>query len=100
MINDGGSSNSSPGAEIRSHHDSFRDNRAMPLPPPIDDMAPQSISFIGDEDTDDIKINTSKGTSFTLRQQQQQQQLDRLYGSSKQGQQGATSCRTTSPLRS
>ncbi|XP_062561634.1 patronin isoform X30 [Armigeres subalbatus] len=86
MINHGGSSNSSPGADTRStHHDSFRDNRNMPLSPPIDDMAPQSISFIGDEDTGDIEINTSKGTSFTLRQQQQQEQLDQLYGSSKLG---------------
>ncbi|XP_021710419.1 patronin isoform X24 [Aedes aegypti] len=86
MINHGGSSNSSPGAETRnSHHDSFRDNRNMPLSPPIDDMAPQSISFIGDEDTGDIEINTSKGTSFTLRQQHQQDQLEQLYGSSKPG---------------
>nr|XP_029721066.1 patronin-like isoform X6 [Aedes albopictus] len=89
MINHGvGSSNSSPGVETRSHHDSFRDNRNMPLSPPIDDMAPQSISFIGDEDTGDIEINTSKGTSFTLRhqaQQHQQDQLEQLYGSSKQG---------------
>ncbi|XP_041784850.1 patronin isoform X4 [Anopheles merus] len=66
----------------------YRDNRSMPLSPPIDDMAPQSISFIGDEDTGDIEINTSKGgsrkDSFGMRQQhQQQQQLDAMYGSSK-----------------
>ncbi|XP_061511280.1 patronin isoform X27 [Anopheles gambiae] len=67
----------------------YRDNRSMPLSPPIDDMAPQSISFIGDEDTGDIEINTSKGgsrnDSFAMRQQhqQQQQQLDAMYGSSK-----------------
>uniref|UniRef100_A0A182N2I7 CKK domain-containing protein n=1 Tax=Anopheles dirus TaxID=7168 RepID=A0A182N2I7_9DIPT len=66
----------------------YRDNRSMPLSPPIDDMAPQSISFIGDEDTGDMEINTSKGggrnDSFSVRQQQQQQQqLDALYGSSK-----------------
>lgn len=85
MINHG-SSNSSPSAESRSHHDSFRDNRNMPMSPPIDDMAPQSISFIGDEDTGDIEINTSKGSSgFSLRQQQQQHQLEQLYGSSKPG---------------
>ncbi|XP_058832170.1 patronin-like isoform X6 [Topomyia yanbarensis] len=84
MISHGSSSNSSPSAENRSHNDSFRDNRSMPLSPPIDDMAPQSISFIGDEDTGDIEINTSKNTSFT-RRQQQQQQLEQLYGSSKTG---------------
>ncbi|XP_055529667.1 patronin isoform X5 [Wyeomyia smithii] len=84
MINHGSSSNSSPSAENRSHHDSFRDNRSMPLSPPIDDMAPQSISFIGDEDSGDIEINTSKNSSFT-RRQQQQQQLEQLYGSSKMG---------------
>ncbi|XP_055596337.1 patronin-like isoform X5 [Uranotaenia lowii] len=85
MINHG-SSSSSPVGENRSHlADSFRDNRSMMLSPPIDDMAPQSISFIGDEDNGDMEINTSKGgSSFTLRQQQQQQQLDQLYGSSKQ----------------
>uniref|UniRef100_A0A2M3ZFU7 Putative microtubule-binding calmodulin-regulated spectrin-associated n=1 Tax=Anopheles braziliensis TaxID=58242 RepID=A0A2M3ZFU7_9DIPT len=71
-------------------HD-YRDNRSMPLSPPIDDMAPQSISFIGDEDTGDVEINTSKSggavnDSFSLRQQQQQhqqQQLDALYGGMK-----------------
>ncbi|XP_058464489.1 patronin isoform X21 [Malaya genurostris] len=84
MISHGSSSNSSPSTESRSHHDSFRDNRSMPLSPPIDDMAPQSISFIGDEDTGDIEINTSKNSSFT-RRQQQQQQLEQLYGSSKTG---------------
>ncbi|XP_055623002.1 patronin isoform X6 [Toxorhynchites rutilus septentrionalis] len=89
MISHGSSSNSSPIAENRSHHESFRDIRAMPLSPPIDDMAPQSISFIGDEDTGDIEVNTSKGgASLTMRQQQQhqhqhQQQLEQLYGSSK-----------------
>ncbi|XP_050097313.1 patronin isoform X22 [Anopheles aquasalis] len=66
-------------------HD-YRDNRSMPLSPPIDDMAPQSISFIGDEDTGDVEINTSKSggavnDSFGLRQQQQQ--LDALYGGMK-----------------
>uniref|UniRef100_A0AAG5DL18 CKK domain-containing protein n=1 Tax=Anopheles atroparvus TaxID=41427 RepID=A0AAG5DL18_ANOAO len=65
----------------------YRDNRSMPLSPPIDDMAPQSISFIGDEDTGDVEINTSKSggggnnDSFSIRQQQQQ--LEALYGSSK-----------------
>uniref|UniRef100_A0A182FUU3 Uncharacterized protein n=1 Tax=Anopheles albimanus TaxID=7167 RepID=A0A182FUU3_ANOAL len=73
-------------------HD-YRDNRSMPLSPPIDDMAPQSISFIGDEDTGDVEINTSKSggavnDSFSLRQQQQQQQhqqqqLDAMYGGMK-----------------
>uniref|UniRef100_A0A182Q9W7 CKK domain-containing protein n=1 Tax=Anopheles farauti TaxID=69004 RepID=A0A182Q9W7_9DIPT len=62
----------------------YRDNRSMPLSPPIDDMAPQSISFIGDEDTGDMEINTSKSggrnDSFSVRQQQQ---LEALYGSSK-----------------
>ncbi|XP_049545544.1 patronin isoform X20 [Anopheles darlingi] len=66
----------------------YRDNRSMPLSPPIDDMAPQSISFIGDEDTGDVEINTSKSggavsDSFSLRQQHQQQQLDALYGGMK-----------------
>uniref|UniRef100_A0A8D8EX89 Patronin n=1 Tax=Culex pipiens TaxID=7175 RepID=A0A8D8EX89_CULPI len=83
MINHGSSNNSSPSAETRSHHDSFRDHRPMPLSPPIDDMAPQSISFIGDEDTGDIEINTSKSNSFA--QRQQQQQLEQLYGSSRPG---------------
>ncbi|XP_058055049.1 patronin [Anopheles bellator] len=84
MISSNGNSPSAAGGAV--HHD-YRDNRSMPLSPPIDDMAPQSISFIGDEDSGDVEINTSKGAandSYSLRQQQhQQQQLDALYGSIK-----------------
>uniref|UniRef100_A0A2M4A2F4 Putative microtubule-binding calmodulin-regulated spectrin-associated n=1 Tax=Anopheles triannulatus TaxID=58253 RepID=A0A2M4A2F4_9DIPT len=88
MISNGNSpSSGGPMHGGGSAHD-YRDNRSMPLSPPIDDMAPQSISFIGDEDTGDVEINTSKSggavnDSFSLRQQQQQhqqQQLDALYG--------------------
>ncbi|XP_053670027.1 patronin [Anopheles nili] len=83
MISNG---NSPSGGQMMGGGGDYRDNRSMPLSPPIDDMAPQSISFIGDEDTGDIEVNTSKSggghnDSFSLRQQQHQ--LDALYGSSK-----------------
>ncbi|XP_050079965.1 patronin isoform X2 [Anopheles maculipalpis] len=87
MMISNGNSPSTTGGPMMGGGGDYRDNRSMPLSPPIDDMAPQSISFIGDEDTGDIEINTSKGggrnDSFGMRQQQQQQQLDALYGSSK-----------------
>uniref|UniRef100_A0A182YJE1 Uncharacterized protein n=1 Tax=Anopheles stephensi TaxID=30069 RepID=A0A182YJE1_ANOST len=91
MISNGNSPSTGAGSPMMmGGGGDYRDNRSMPLSPPIDDMAPQSISFIGDEDTGDIEINTSKSggrnDSFGLRQQQQhqqQQQLDALYGSSK-----------------
>ncbi|KFB37761.1 hypothetical protein ZHAS_00005076 [Anopheles sinensis] len=91
MISNGNSPSGVGGGAMMGGGD-YRDNRSMPLSPPIDDMAPQSISFIGDEDTGDVEINTSKSgggvggnnDSFSLRQQQQhQQQLEALYGSSK-----------------
>uniref|UniRef100_A0A182MNE4 CKK domain-containing protein n=1 Tax=Anopheles culicifacies TaxID=139723 RepID=A0A182MNE4_9DIPT len=87
MMISNGNSPSGGGSPMMGGGGDYRDNRSMPLSPPIDDMAPQSISFIGDEDTGDIEINTSKSggrnDSFGLRQQQQQQQLDAMYGSSK-----------------
>lgn len=70
--------NSSPGVNPMSHHNEYRDNR-LPVSPSIDDMAPQSISFIGDEDSVDLITehpppHHPKRNTVTAQHQQHQQQ--------------------------
>lgn len=71
-------SNATPGTvNPMSHHNDYRDNR-LPVSPSIDDMAPQSISFIGDEDSVDLITehpapHHPKRNTVTAQHQQQQQ---------------------------
>lgn len=72
---------SNVGSSPMSHHSDYRDNR-LPLSPAIDDMAPQSISFIGDEDSVDLITEHApphhpKRNTVSAQHQQQQQHYNR-----------------------
>lgn len=75
-------SKSTAGVNPMSHHNDYRDNR-LPVSPSIDDMAPQSISFIGDEDSVDLITehppphHPKRNTVTAQHQQHQQQQFNR-----------------------
>lgn len=75
---DYGSNSTSSGVNPMTHHNDYRDNR-LPLSPSIDDMAPQSISFIGDEDSVDLITehpppHHPKRNTVTAQHQHHQQQ--------------------------